>query len=83
MKNERVDGLLLNRMLARTIIVLLFAALTAAAKPAFVSVKGHQLYLDGHPYYFIGANYWYGSLLGLEKDQKARIGSVCVTNSIF
>lgn len=24
--------------------------------------------LDGKPYYYVGANYWYGGLLGLEKD---------------
>ncbi|HEX3101490.1 MAG TPA: hypothetical protein VHQ01_06860, partial [Pyrinomonadaceae bacterium] len=59
-----------NTMLARLVIFVLFAALTVAGKPSFVSVKGHQLYLDGRPYYFIGANYWYGSLLGLEKDKK-------------
>jgi mannan endo-1,4-beta-mannosidase len=26
--------------------------------------------MNGKPYYFIGTNYWYGSLLGLEKDRK-------------
>jgi mannan endo-1,4-beta-mannosidase len=30
-----------------------------------------QLY--GKPYYFIGTNYWYGSLLGLEKDPRRGI----------
>ena len=45
-------------------------ALTATAQPrsSFVTVKGHQFYWDGGPHYYVGANYWYGSLLGLEKD---------------
>ncbi|MDM7922587.1 MAG: cellulase family glycosylhydrolase [Pyrinomonadaceae bacterium] len=28
---------------------------------------------DGKPYYFVGTNYWYGSLLGLEKDRRRGI----------
>ncbi len=46
-----------------------FAA-EASAKSSFVTVKGHQLYLDERPYYFVGTNYWYGGLLGLSKDEK-------------
>ena len=51
-----------------------FAVLPASldAQP-FVSVKGHNLLLNGERYYFVGANYWYGSLLGLEKDKKRGI----------
>lgn len=45
-------------------------AAEASARPSFVKVKGHQLYLDDRPYYFVGTNYWYGSLLGLLKDEK-------------
>ena len=41
----------------------------ASARPSFVTVKGHQLYVGGGPYYFVGANYWYGGLLGLVKDE--------------
>ena len=33
----------------------------------FVEVIGNQFYLNGKPYYFIGANYWYGPLLGANK----------------
>ena len=43
----------------------------AAAKPAgvakqsgFVTVKGRHFLLDGKPYYFAGANLWYGMYLG-------------------
>lgn len=44
-----------------------------AQQSKFVVVRGHQLYLSGKPYYFVGANYWYGSLLGLEKDKRRGI----------
>ena len=46
-----------------------FIVLNISASP-FVTSKGHRLYISGRPYYFVGANYWYGSLLGLEKDKK-------------
>lgn len=37
---------------------------------SFVSVRGHQLVLKNKPLYYIGTNYWYGGLLGLNKDPK-------------
>src|SRR5688572_30247323 len=55
------------RYLALTIVILA-ACMTAPAQ--FVSVRDQTFQLNGKPYYFIGANYWYGSLLGLEKDKK-------------
>ena len=58
-------------------LVLLASAFLAPAAPAappardsFVAVKGHRFYVGASPYYFIGTNYWYGSLLGLEKDRR-------------
>src|SRR5690348_8997498 len=36
---------------------------------SFVQRRQQQFYLDGKPYYYIGANYWYGAALGLEKDK--------------
>src|SRR5688500_16318592 len=53
---------------AVALVFLLFAALFA--KSDFVAVKGKQFFIGDKPYYFIGTNYWYGSLLGLEKDKK-------------
>ena len=47
---------------------------TAQARSSFVTVKKHQFYLNGSPYYYVGANYWYGSLLGLEKDDRRGVG---------
>ena len=54
------------------IAAMLFAAspFLFAQKPGFVTAKDGRLYIEGKPYYFIGTNYWYGSLLGLEKDKK-------------
>ncbi|MFL6229264.1 MAG: cellulase family glycosylhydrolase [Pyrinomonadaceae bacterium] len=39
-----------------------------------MSVKDHKFYLNEKPYYYVGANYWYGSLLGLEKDESRGVG---------
>ncbi|HKP67969.1 MAG TPA: cellulase family glycosylhydrolase [Pyrinomonadaceae bacterium] len=35
----------------------------------YVSVRDGNFRLNDRPYYFVGTNYWYGSLLGLEKDR--------------
>lgn len=40
---------------------------------SFVSVKDDRLIRNGEIYYFVGTNYWYGGLLGLEKDRKRGI----------
>ena len=62
-------------MIIRLIVYVVFLAVVSSVGAAgqtrnFVSVKGHRLYTNAQPYYFIGTNYWYGSLLGLEKDKK-------------
>ncbi|MGD9563563.1 MAG: cellulase family glycosylhydrolase [Pyrinomonadaceae bacterium] len=54
-------------------VVLAMVLDVSAQRPNFVSVKGHQLILNNKPHYFVGANYWYGGLLGLEKDKKRGI----------
>jgi mannan endo-1,4-beta-mannosidase len=43
---------------------------TVPARSSFVTVKNHRFYANDKPYYYIGTNYWYGGLLGLEKDKK-------------
>lgn len=50
--------------------LILLASTVIAHGQAFVTVKDHQFILNNKPYYFVGTNYWYGSLLGLEKDKK-------------
>lgn len=47
-----------------------FSICVAAQASPFVTVKNHQFFTGKKPYYFIGTNYWYGTLLGLEKDKK-------------
>jgi mannan endo-1,4-beta-mannosidase len=39
-------------------------AFAASAQSGFVTVKGRHFELDGKPYYFAGANLWYGMYLG-------------------
>lgn len=61
----------------RSIITLIFILALFAAPclggQEFVSVRDGRLVVGGEPYYFVGANYWYGPLLGLEKDKKRGI----------
>lgn len=44
-----------------------------AVTSQFVTRRGNQLFIGETPYYFVGTNYWYGSLLGLENDPKRGI----------
>lgn len=58
-----------------TFLIVLFTIFSLGnfAQSPFVKVKDHQFYIGEKPYYFIGTNYWYGTLLGLEKDKKRGI----------
>lgn len=69
----KTNCLLKTISLAFVFITSLLMVSLSGQGSSFVTVKGHQLFADGKPYYFIGTNYWYGSLLGLEKDQKKGI----------
>lgn len=55
----------LLRFYTRAILILLicWASGISARSQGFVQVKGHQFLLNGKPYYYIGADYWYGGLL--------------------
>ncbi|MEO6549561.1 MAG: glycoside hydrolase family 2 TIM barrel-domain containing protein [Ferruginibacter sp.] len=64
-----VIGKLLKKAIFLLFIYLLYFQ-AIQAQPGFVKVKGHQFVLNNHAYYYIGANYWYGGLLGLIKDPK-------------
>lgn len=64
---------MINRAIFVFAAILICSALAVGSGPSFVTVKGHQLFFDNKPYYFVGANYWYGSLLGLEKDKRRGI----------
>ena len=52
------------------VVLTIVAVFPAIAGGAFVTRDGHSLTLDGKLYYFVGTNYWYGSLLGLQADEK-------------
>jgi mannan endo-1,4-beta-mannosidase len=56
---RRLLTLLLAGMLAMS-----GTLLHAATQSGFVKVKGRHFELDGKPYYFAGANVWYGMYLG-------------------
>ena len=60
-----------KRILALLAVLPLIASVASAiAGQGFVSARGGAFYRDGSQYTFVGANYWYGGLLGLEKDRK-------------
>jgi len=61
---------MLNRRLFAGLLVLLGASVTTSgaepqsAQSGFVAVQGRHFQLDGKPYYYAGANLWYGMYLG-------------------
>lgn len=70
--------------LALTVVACLFGMQSYAAdanktagppeQSGFVSVKGRHFQLDGKPYYYAGANFWYGMYLGSPRDgDRARL----------
>jgi mannan endo-1,4-beta-mannosidase len=61
------------RVVVLTVIALAAAQAFRAQAAPFVRVTGHQFTVNGRPYYFVGANYWYGPLLGLERDKRRGI----------
>jgi len=52
-----------------SIIFLLFS-IAAFAQSEFIKAEKGQFVVGGKPYYYVGTNYWYGGLLGLEKDKR-------------
>ena len=67
MKLTRILG---AALLAAAFFAPALPAAAAAGGDSFVVVRGHNFYVGGKPYYYAGTNYWYGSLLGLEKDRR-------------
>jgi len=55
------------------VLIVLFAIAVWPQNSQFVTVSHGQMLLDGKPYIFVGTNYWYGSLLPLEKDKSRGI----------
>ncbi len=66
MKNRRFPASLAAAALLLSAGMQSYAAAPGApaSQSGFVTVKGRQFLLDGKPYYFAGANLWYGMYLG-------------------
>jgi mannan endo-1,4-beta-mannosidase len=68
-RNDRlILGMLRRFYLSIVLLFLCFASKSQTT--SFVTVRGHQFFLNGKPYYYIGTNYWYGGLLGTESEKK-------------
>src|SRR6218665_4125347 len=56
-------------------IVVIFLAITGVCgcsrEKSFIKREGTQFMTEGKPYRFIGANYWYGALLGIPSRSDA------------
>jgi mannan endo-1,4-beta-mannosidase len=48
------------------LVLLVFASFKSEkpSKDKFIKVENGQFIRDGKPYYYVGANYWYGAILG-------------------
>jgi mannan endo-1,4-beta-mannosidase len=51
-------------------LILLLAVISSNGQSPYISVRGHALIRNNGSYRFVGANYWYGSLLALDRDPK-------------
>lgn len=62
-------------MIKSVAILLLFVlnACYAFAQDGFVHVRNGHFERNGRPYYYVGANYWYGGVLGLQHEPKRGI----------
>ncbi|WP_028916917.1 cellulase family glycosylhydrolase [Pseudoxanthomonas sp. J35] len=56
------------RLVLGCLLSLLPLAASAAGQSGFVQVEGTRFVLDGKPYRFAGANFWYGAYLGAPGD---------------
>ncbi|MBP6002523.1 MAG: cellulase family glycosylhydrolase [Pyrinomonadaceae bacterium] len=66
--------MLVNRIVSLVFCLAVIVPSLIAQTNLFVSAKGGSLYLGKKQYTFVGTNYWYGSVLGLEKDKRRGIG---------
>jgi mannan endo-1,4-beta-mannosidase len=56
-----------------SLAIVVASACTHLFAQSFVSAKAGSFQVNNRPYYFVGTNYWYGSLLALETDKKRGI----------
>lgn len=50
-----------------------YGAAVSKAPSSFVTTNGVSFSLEGKPYHYIGANYWYGPLIAVNETGKARV----------
>lgn len=48
-------------------------ALDGEYEEAFIQVKDGKFIKNGHPYYYVGTNFWYGAYLGASEEGKVRL----------
>lgn len=60
----------MKNIITLNILICFLFANAIVAQSLFVHHKGNQFSLGNKPYYYIGANYWYGGYLGLGKNKK-------------
>jgi len=65
----------MGKALASLFILFSFFSISVFAqhrtsKAVFIRRAGHQFMLGNTPWYYVGANYWYGPYLGLQNDKK-------------
>lgn len=68
----------MNKVKVNLVIMMLLIWSTSCVKPTteqikssktdFVTIENEELVLNGNPYFFMGANYWFGMNLGMEKE---------------
>ena len=58
----------------KILLFLLFGCsqFASLAQSDFVSTKGHQFFISNEPYYYVGANYWYGGIVSNTEKGKIR-----------
>ena len=58
------------------LFLFLLASISCVDAQSFVSVKGSQLLKERKPFYFVGTNYWYGSLVASDPNKSRGIDRV-------
>nr|WP_314495922.1 cellulase family glycosylhydrolase [uncultured Chryseobacterium sp.] len=61
------------KFLSKCLVLITLGALITVNAQKFVSVKNNQFQYKHKAYYFVGTNFWYASLLGLEKNPERGI----------
>ena len=63
-----VEFSMTGRILAGVLLMLALSGCGSSQKYDYVTVEDGIFRLAGEPYYFIGANYWYGAILGTKGE---------------